>query len=143
MFYLNNSLLRNVGQAWNFFALLGCSNMTISDELIGGKNFEGLYNDDTIVKVNSLSGVLPNGKRIRYMELGTSNDNYTLSKSMNEFRHLYNSTTRYENVIAFLKLHFALEIEYNDIIDIRCGDAGCAVTLKIDDRYCSLELITN
>ena len=76
-YHIDGSILRNIGQAWNFFALLSCSNMRIHEN----SSVQGV-----------ITGKLPDGRYIRYMEILNESE---CSRVKKELRDLYNSSTQY------------------------------------------------
>ena len=100
MFTLQDSILGNIGWAWNFFGMMCCKNMRVID--------------------SSLLGELPDGIFLKYTE-------YKLSKSYLDTH--YNSTSFRENAVKAIKYHLNLDIELENIYDFKCGNNGMVVII--------------
>lgn len=132
-FSIEKALLNSVGQAWNFLALLGCSYMQVYNGTIGNQT------KDT---VKCVCGILPNGKHVRYMELGDVSKSYEsrLDDVIKDFENRYNSTSNEYNAVVFLEMHFNLSVYREHIYEFRMGDKGVGVIFIHDGKYFSLEM---
>lgn len=128
-------ILQSVGQAWNFFHLIGCNSVTVHGSNL---NTHG-----------SVIGQLPNGQYARYTAFAEEQSDYINEK----LRECYNSSTVEENGVAAAALHFNLEVDPASITSVRCGSGssggGVALVFKshstsavlVADHYC-LETLT-
>ncbi len=120
-FNLENVVLRNLGQAYTFFSLLGFSSITSFKK--------GVLSNECLI------GQMPNYKHVRYANFDDNN----YEEIIEVIKDRYDSTTNYENAIAFLKIHFHLDVPESAIYDIYCGEYGVAVIFK-DTNWFLLEM---
>lgn len=135
LFKQEEHLLLSVGQAWNFFHLIGCNSVTVHGANL---NTHG-----------SVIGQLPNNHYVRYTAFSIDQMDYVNEK----IAECYNSTTPNINGVAAAALHFNLEVAPESILAVRCGTGssggGVAIVIKnqstsavlIPDHYC-LETLT-
>lgn len=121
-FKLENEILNNLGQAYNFACLLGCSSIYRYE--IGDLSKECLV------------AQLPNCKYIRYANF----DDNSAFDVIEEFERRYDSCTNLPNAIAFLQFHLNLDVNYDDVFRIYCGERGVAVLFSYEKIMFSLEL---
>lgn len=126
LFDLQNYILNTLGQAWNYFALLGCSRMYIHD-----------IHDQSSNHPHVLTGMLPNGKHVRYVQYFNEDQ---IEKAKNHFNSYYNSNTNKANALPFLNLHFHLNAYREYIEDFRMGSTGVSVLFRMDGNIFSLEM---
>ena len=119
LFTQDSSILRNAGQGWNFFHLLGCNSVNVHGANL---NTQG-----------TVTGQLPNHKYLRYTAFLESDLPY-INEKLSE---CYNSSTRAENGIVAAALHFKLDLSIDSIVDVRCGggtsSGGVAIICKTLD----------
>ena len=125
---IDSSILRSAGQAYNYFFLLGCSNVFVNE----------LNSIHEKYLLDQCTATMINGKQVRYSSLEPSKyEEYRDNILFNE----YNSSTTNKNAITFLKQHFNLDVYRESIIDIRVGGRGVAVVLYVDENiFAILEL---
>lgn len=129
MYNIDSSILRRAGQAYNYFFLLGCSDVVVLDEL------SSIHENYLL---DQCTATMMNGKRVRYSSL--SHRKYE-EYCNNVLRNEYNSSTTDKNAIEFLKQHFNLDVYRENIIDIRVGGLGVAVVIQVDENiFAILEL---
>lgn len=128
LFSIENSLLSNIYQAWNFFALLGCEAMHIYEN----SNVNGV-----------LTGCLPNKRWVRYMQLDNRNEGMEATDVdvvTDYFKKLYKASTHTQNALPYLELHFNLSCYREYIWDFRVGDKGVSIIFFFEGKYFSLEM---
>lgn len=130
-FTIDNDLLRNQNNAVNFFALLGCSSIRTYEH----SNVKGI-----------VTGVLPNGRHVRYMEL----DNRTAGMEATEvdiitakFKEWYPSFIASSNALPYLELHFNLSVYREYIFEFALGKNGVGIIFWHEGKYFSLEMSPN
>ena len=108
-FTIDNELLSSPKNALNFFALLGCGSIST-------------HQHSNVKSV--ITGVLPNGNHVRYMELDNRTEGMEATEVdiiTSKFQEWYPSFVPTSNALPYLELHFHLSVYREYIYEFAIG----------------------
>jgi hypothetical protein len=127
-FTIDNDLLSNPKHAVNFFALLGCAS---------------IYTHVNSNVKSVVTGVLPNGNHVRYMELDNRTEGMEATEvdiASAKFKEWYPSLIATSNALPYLELHFHLSVYREYIYEFALGVNGVGIIFWHEGKYFSLEM---